>query len=171
MSASSVDAYDVAIILGARIEPDGSPSPAMARRVAHGVELLRQGRARALLMTGGPTTASTPEARAMHALALALGADPDRVHLEERARNTIENALLSVPLVRRHGWRRLLVVTDSFHCLRSYYIFRRLGLPAVIAGVRPLAPTAEWWLAHLREAAALPWTVLRVERRLWRLRR
>jgi len=37
--------------------------------------------------------------------------------------------------------------------------------------VRPLAPTAEWWLAHLREAAALPWTVLRVERRLWRLRR
>lgn len=168
MSACPVDAYDVAIVLGARVEPDGGPSPAMARRVAHGVRLLAEGRVGALLMTGGATTSDLPEARVMRALALSLGADPARVHVEEAARNTIENALLSAPLLARHGWRRVVVVTCAFHRPRSWYIFRRLGIPAAIAGVRPAAPSAEWWLAHLREAAALPWTVLRVERRLRR---
>jgi uncharacterized SAM-binding protein YcdF (DUF218 family) len=100
--------------------------------------------------------------------ALAAGVPGHLIHLEERARNTIENALFSAPLVARMGWRRLLVVTDSFHTLRTTYIFRRLGLRVVVAGVRPRRPSGQWWLAHAREAAALPWTVLRVEARLLR---
>ena len=104
----------------------------------------------------------------MRALALADGVDPDRVHVEDRARNTIENALFSAPLVRAQGWRRLVVVTDAFHVPRARYVFRRLGLPADWASVRPARPSARWWLAHAREVAALPWTVWRVEAALLR---
>lgn len=164
MSRPNVDAFDVAIVLGAKLRPDGSPSPAMVRRVGHGVQVLREGRAGALLMTGGETGAGITEARAMAGLAQAAGAPAARIHLEEQAHNTIENALFSVPLIRRHGWRRLLVVTDSYHCPRAAYIFRRVGLEVAVAGVRPEQPSAQWWLAHLREAAALPVT-------MWRMRR
>lgn len=170
MSRPKVDAFDVAIILGARLRADGSPSPAMVRRVGHGVHRLREGRAGALLMTGGETGAGITEARAMAGLAEAAGVPAALIHLEERARNTIENALFSAPLIRRHGWHRLLVVTDSYHCPRAAYIFRRVGLEVAVAGVRPAQPSAQWWLAHLREAAALPWTMLRVEARLLRAR-
>lgn len=163
MTPPAVDAYDVAIILGARLRPDGGPSPALARRVGHGVELVRAGRAGALLMTGGATSAAVPEARIMRRLALDAGVADALVHTEERARNTIENALFTAPLVRQHGWRRLVVVTDSFHLPRTRYIFARLGLAVAVAGVRPARPSAQWWLAHAREAAALPWTMLRVE--------
>lgn len=169
MSPSSVDAYDVAIILGAALRDDGSPSPAMARRVARGVELLRRGRAAALLMTGGATTTAVPEARMMRDLALAEGVDAARVVVEGRALNTIQNALFCRPLLRRHRWRRVVVVTDSFHVPRAAYIFRRFGLRVRVEGVRPARPSAQWWLAHLREAAALPWTIIRVE--AFRLRR
>lgn len=162
MSHSAVDAYDVAIVLGARLRPDGSPSPALVRRVCHGVELMLAGRAGALLMTGG---GRLPEAHVMRALALASGVPAELVHVEERASNTIENALFSAPLIHAAGWRRLLVVTDSFHRPRAAYIFRRFGLPVTVAGVRPEHPSGQWWLAHLREAAALPWTMLRVEAR------
>ncbi len=168
MPKHPVDPYHVAIVLGARIEPDGTPSPAMVRRVALGVELLHQGRVRALLMTGGATTSARPEAWAMRDLALAAGAPAQAVHVEDKALNTIQNALMSAPLVRSMGWNRLLVVTDTFHTLRASYIFRRFGLAVDLAGARPQAPTADWWLAHLREVAALPWTVLRVERALHR---
>ena len=65
--------------------------------------------------------------------------------------------------------RRVLVVTDAFHVPRSRYIFARLGLEVTVAGVYPAHLSAQWWLAHLREAAALPWTMLRVE--AFRLRR
>lgn len=163
MSPFPVDTYDVAIILGARLRPDGSPSPALARRVRHGVALARAGQAGALLMTGGATGGLAPEAQVMRDLALASGLPAERVHVEERARNTIENALFSAPLIRQAGWRRLLVVTDSFHRPRAAYIFRRFGLEVAVAGVRPEQPSGQWWLAHLREAAALPWTMLRVE--------
>lgn len=163
MPGRSVETYDAAIVLGAKIEADGRPSPAMARRVAHALTLLQNGRVGALLMTGGATTMVTPEAIVMRRLAVELGAPPERVHVEDRARNTIENALLSAPLVRRHGWRRLVVVTDSFHLPRAWYIFRRFGLKVDMAGARPEQATRDWWLAHLREAAAIPWTILRVE--------
>ncbi|MGE5516318.1 MAG: YdcF family protein [Bacteroidota bacterium] len=173
MSRAVVDAYDVAIILGARLRDDGTPSPALARRVGHGVGLVRDGQARALLMTGGTTSGTTSgaiaEAWVMRDLALAAGVPENLVQVEDRARNTIQNALFSAPLIQAAGWRRVLVVTDSFHRLRTRYIFRRFGLAVAVAGVRPDRPSAQWWLAHLREAAALPWTMLRVEARRLRV--
>lgn len=168
MRTVPVESYDVAIVLGAKIEADGTPSPAMARRVSHAVELLRSGRVGALLMTGGATTSPTPEAWIMRQLALDAGTPPEYVHVEDRALNTIENALYSAPLVHAHGWNRLVVVTDSFHLPRARYIFRRFGLRVAVAGARPERPTRDWWLAHLREAVAIPWTILRVERALLR---
>ncbi len=168
MSAPPVEpVFDAAIVLGAMVRPDGSPSPALARRVLHAVGLAHAGRVGHLLMTGGPVSHPLPEAWAMRDLAVAAGMPSERVSIEDRARNTIDNALLSAAIVRARGWRRLAVVTDAYHLPRATYIFRRCGLevagiPAFPAG----RPGREWWLAWLREAGALPWTVLRVERRL-----
>ncbi len=170
ISASPVESFDAAIVLGAMVLPDGSPSAALERRVLHAVGLAQAGRARHLLMTGGPVSHPRPEAWAMRDLAVAAGLAPDRVAVEDRARNTIDNARLSAVIVAERGWRSLAVVTDSYHLPRALYVFRRFGLtvsglPATPAG----RPAAEWWLAWLREAAALPWTMLRVEgRRLGR---
>lgn len=159
----AVDSYDVAIVLGARLADDGTASPALVRRVVHGVELLHAGVVGALVMSGGPTSPAGIEAETMRAMAVAAGVETARVMVEGRALNTIQNALFCRPLLRRHGWRRVLVVTDAFHVPRTRYIFARLGLAVTVTGVRPSRPSAQWWLAHLREAAAVPWTVLRVE--------
>ena len=158
--------FDAAIVLGAMVRPDGSPSRALERRVRHAVALALAGRVHHLLMTGGPVRHPLPEAWAMRELAVAAGLAPERVVVEDRARNTIDNARLSAVIVAERGWRRLAVVTDAYHLPRALYVFRRFGvtaagLPAFPAGL----PASEWWLSCLREAGALPWTVLRVERR------
>lgn len=169
MPLPSVDSpqapFDAAIVLGAMVRPDGSPSPALARRVAHGVGLARAGRVGHLVMSGGPVAHAVPEAHVMRDLALAAGIEAGRVVVEDRSRNTIGNALHCRPLAAERGWRRLLVVTDACHMARSLYIFHRLGLkvrpaPAWPGGV----PGAEWYAAWLREVLALPWTMIRVER-------
>ncbi|WP_043744201.1 YdcF family protein [Paramagnetospirillum magneticum] len=169
MSAAPVDSpvapFDAAIVLGAMVRPDGSPSPALVRRVEHGVRLAAGGHVRHLLMSGGPVRHATPEAHVMRDLAVASGIPPGRVHVETSSVNTIGNALMSRPLVEAKGWKRLLVVTDACHMPRTLYVFRRLG-PAVVpsaAWPRTL-PAREWYWAWLREAAALPWTIIRVER-------
>jgi uncharacterized SAM-binding protein YcdF (DUF218 family) len=163
MNSTGPVEFDVAVVLGAQVLPDGSPSPALARRVAHAVGLVRAGRVGHLLMSGGPVGHPVPEARMMRDLALRAGLPPDRVHVEEESRNTIGNARLSAPIVSAHGWKRILVVSDAYHMPRALYIFRRLGLPAAGSGARPERPRAEWWAAHLREAFALLKTVYYLE--------
>lgn len=157
--------FDAAIVLGAMVRPDGSPSPALARRVAHGIALVRAGRAEHLVMSGGPVAHAVPEAHVMRDLALAAGIEAGRVLVEAQSRNTIGNALHCRLLAEERGWRRLLVVTDACHMARSLYIFHRLGLKVRPAPAWPQGrPAGEWYLAWLREALALPWTVIRVER-------
>ena len=169
MPPPAVDSFDAAIVLGAMIRPDGSPSPALVRRVGHALTLARTGRVGHLLMSGGPVRHPVPEAHVMRDMALAAGILPDRVVVEDGSRNTIGNALLSRPLVEEREWRRLLIVTDACHMARALYIFRRLGLKVCPAAVWPHEPPGrEWYTAWLREAAALPWSIIRVERRLWR---
>ncbi len=157
--------FDVAIVLGASARADGTPSPAMARRVAHAVALAHAGRVAHLLMSGGPVRHPLPEAWIMRDLAHAAGMDPGRVHVEDRSLNTIQNARLSAPILAARGWTRAVVVTDAYHAARVAYVFRRLGVDARISTASPPdRRRKEWWLAYLREASAFPWTVLRVER-------
>lgn len=168
MSAGPVDGFDAAFVLGAMVRPDGSPSPAMARRVAHGVRLAAEGRVEHLVMSGAAVGYPVPEARIMADLAMAAGLGPERVILEEQAPNTIGNARYCKALAEQRGWRRMLLVTDAFHMPRALYAFRRLGLRVRPAPAWPRSrPSWAWCMAWLRELVALPWTVIRVERRLW----
>lgn len=155
--------YDVAIVLGAKVLPDGSPSPALARRVAHAVALARAGTVGTLLMSGGPVRHAVPEAQVMRDLALGAGLPPEMVHIEERSFSTITNARFTAPMVAAQGWRRVLVVTDSYHLPRALYIFRRHGLTVTGSGARPERPSGEWALAHIREVFAMIKTVYRIE--------
>ncbi|MDA8231934.1 MAG: YdcF family protein [Magnetospirillum sp.] len=165
MSAFPVErAFDAAIVLGAKVGADGSPSQALERRVSHAVALVRAGRVAHLLMSGGAVGHPLPEAQVMRELAVTRGMAPERISVEDRSRNTIENARLSAAIAAARGWRHLALVTDAYHLPRALYIFHRLGVPVAGFGARPPGGGGRgWWTASLREAVALPWTVLRVE--------
>jgi len=164
--AASPESFDAAIVLGSPPLPDGTPSAAQRRRVHTAVALARGGRVGYLLMTGGPVAHPIPEAVTMAALAIKSGLAADRVVIEDRATNTIDNARLSAQIVAARGWRRLALVTDAYHLPRALYVFRRAGLRVVgVPARREGTPRPDWALAWLREAVALPWTVLRVEAR------
>jgi uncharacterized SAM-binding protein YcdF (DUF218 family) len=149
-------AADVIIVLGAALRPDGSPSPALERRVVRGVRAFREGLAGHLLLSGGAVRHPTPEAEAMARLALALGVPPESLVLEDRSRNTFENALHCGREMAERGWRQAAVVTDSFHMARALFVFRKLGIPAIGCPVHEcLGETRwRWYVAHLREMAA-----------------
>jgi uncharacterized SAM-binding protein YcdF (DUF218 family) len=53
--------------------------------------------------------------------------------LEPRSNNTLENASMSAALLRRHGVKRILLVTDAMHMARARAMFARTGLEVVIA--------------------------------------
>src|SRR5688572_5715719 len=94
----------VALILGAEVYADGRPSPALANRLDVGIELLRLGRVRALLMSGGN---GTFEVGAMRAYAIARGVTSDAILLDAGGARTLASCLQARD---SFGLRRLIVV-------------------------------------------------------------
>jgi len=122
--ASSAPNAPVALILGAEVYADGRPSPALANRLDVGIELLRLGRVRALLMSGGN---GTFEVGAMRTYAIARGVTSDAILLDAAGERTLASCLQARD---SFGFRRLIVVSQELHMSRAVYTCRRLGIDA-----------------------------------------
>lgn len=127
--------YDAVVLLGGVIEPwetEDSGTYAYgenAERLLVTAELLRSGRAPLAILSGGRTDPRDRviEARALRDQLVSLGIDPARLVVEERSRNTRENAVETLRLAERRGLGKLLVVTSAFHVERARACFRAAG--------------------------------------------
>ncbi len=76
-----------------------------------------------------------------------IGVPPHQIMLEDRSRDTFENARYSWALCRQKGFRRPLVVTHAAHMPRAMFCFHRLNVPAtpVPCGFRTWEGKAYHW--------------------------
>ena len=124
------------MVLGARVRAGGVPSGALAARVERAVELFREGRAKTILFSGGVGAHPPSEAEVACALAVSLGVPRALCLLEARdPEHRGERAALP-PILRAHGFTRVWLVTDPFHCFRARQHFWRLGIGAVPVATR-----------------------------------
>lgn len=154
--------FDAVVVLGAAVTGPGVAGPALLRRARHGAVAVRDGRAPLLVLSGGAGRHPPPEAHLMRDVALAAGVPPERIAVEDRSRNTVENALFCLRLLPELRGGRLLVVSDSWHLPRALWVFRRLGVEA--SGEAPGEAPRGVAKAVLREALAVPFTVWRTAR-------
>ena len=147
---------DAVVVLGAEVFPSGAPSPAVRRRVAHGVRALRRTGAEWLVVAGGVGRSGFCEASVMAALAVESGVPPELVVEERHSHNTLEQAVAVAALARQRAWTSVRVVSDRFHVPRAVFLFRRVGVPAVGDPVkgRGEGSRRRWVAAWLREVAA-----------------
>ena len=122
-----------------------------AERIVAAFELARAGRARKVLISGGPTFPRPGQPREAEQLRDALvrwGLEPDRVVVEGESRNTRESALASARVVEAHGWRSLVLVTSAYHLPRALGCFRKAGLSpdAFPVDHRAGSPPSRGWL-------------------------
>lgn len=80
-----------------------------------------------LLISGGMGRRWT-EADLMGALAQRLGIAPERIELERRSRNTLQNAREVARMLRGARPRPLYLVTSAYHMPRAWMSFRHSGL-------------------------------------------
>jgi len=155
--------YDVIVVLGAAVWPDGQPSPALQRRILHAVDLLQRGYAAYLLVTGGMGKYPPAEAAVMQCLAVAHGILPQYILCEDQATSTFASALRCCDILRQRGWSRVLVVTDRYHLPRALFAFWTCGLCAAgsAAPGKVARRLRRRWYYYLREGLALPWYLVR----------
>ncbi len=147
--------YDAVIVLGGGLDPGASERTgrpeynAAPERILRGFELLREGRARQLLISGGsldPRPEAVIEADVLSRQLQAWGIEPGRIVPEGRSRNTRENAVESEKLVRAHGWKTLLLVTSAAHMPRARGCYEAVGLRVDTLPVDVRASAVPWRL-------------------------
>lgn len=87
-----------------------------------------------VVFTGGAGEligSGVPEADAIKARIADYGLDPARIVIENRSRNTYENALFTKELVEPKPGESWLLVTSAFHMPRSMGVFRKAGFPVI----------------------------------------
>ena len=101
-----------------------------------------------LLVTGGRTFPGTPAEGAAMALSFKDDFGIGVRFVEDRSRNTAENAALSAELLNQAGISRIVLVTHAIHMTRAVHSFEVQGLavvpaPTVFTGIAP-AGAASW---------------------------
>jgi uncharacterized SAM-binding protein YcdF (DUF218 family) len=99
-------------------------------RVVAMADLARRFPEARVIFTGGAgvySNAPKPEGEVLREQLGALGLAADRVIIESRSVNTLENAVLSKPLVQPKPGETWLLVTSAWHMPRSVGIFRKAG--------------------------------------------
>ncbi len=115
---------DVAIVFGARVYADGSPSTALYDRVRTACDLQRRGLVKKLIFSGGPGDGAFHETDVMRTLAIQAGVPEEDIFLDREGLNTratLENA-------RAFGAERMLAVSHFYHLPRIKLESQRLGL-------------------------------------------
>ena len=74
-------------------------------------------------LTGGTST----EALQARNFMAAMGVAPDRVTIEDKSRNTDENARFTAAIVHPQPSQRWLIVTSAFHMPRAMGVFEKAG--------------------------------------------
>jgi uncharacterized SAM-binding protein YcdF (DUF218 family) len=149
--------YDAVVVLGGMVDGAASRASgdteldAAADRIIRAYELLRAGRARNVLVSGGvvdPEPGDRPEADRLAAKLVQWGISPGVVQVEASSRNTRENAIESSRIAAARGWRTLLVVTSAAHAPRALGCFRAVGLEPDVLPVdfRAGAARSRGWL-------------------------
>ena len=95
--------------------------PELARRYPNTRILFSGGNS--ALMNGG-----SAEAEFAARLLESLGVERSRITLEDRSRNTVENAVFSKALIQPKSGDRWLLVTSAYHMPRAIGVFRKGGL-------------------------------------------
>jgi vancomycin permeability regulator SanA len=148
----------VAIVFGAGLRPDGTPTPLLRDRVDLAADLYAAGRVRILLLTGDHGTTGHDEVGAMAAYAESRGVPRSRIVLDHAGFDTYASCYRARSVF---GVRRAIVVTTRFHLARAVYTCRRLGVSAYGAGTpdwsRYRSDAPRWQVRELVAAARAVW--------------
>jgi uncharacterized SAM-binding protein YcdF (DUF218 family) len=129
--------YDAVILLGGVVDEEataysGEPSyNDNVERVVVTQKLLRDGKARVVIISGAPLDPKVPQNGEAVVLGRQLedwGIAKERIVIEDRARNTRENAVYTKEIVQARGYERVLVLTSAFHMVRAAECFAAVGM-------------------------------------------
>ena len=112
----------VAVILGNRLNDDGSMSDILKKRLAATLRLNELFAPSKIIVSGGVANpkAGISEAEVMRDYLISQGVDSDKIVVEDKSMTTKQNAEFSVPIAAKLGATEILLCTSTEHMGRKF---------------------------------------------------
>lgn len=142
---AEVPTSSVALVFGAGLKRNGTPSDALGDRVQTAVELYQAGKVRKLLMTGDNGSTDYDEVTAMKRYAVARGVSADDVVLDYAGFRTYDSCYRAKAIF---GVNEVVAVSQAFHLPRIIYLCQSRGIvtSGMIADKRDYRGETRWGL-------------------------
>lgn len=115
----------VALVLGAGLNPDGSPSTMLRDRVAVGADLFNEGRVDKVLVSGDHGTVGHDEVNAMRESLIVRGVPDGKIFTDHAGFDTWDSMVRAKKVFKVDS---AIIVTQGFHLPRAMWLGKRAGL-------------------------------------------
>lgn len=119
------------MVLGASVNPDGTPSPMLKDRLETGIELYNRGVAPKLLLTGDNGQIEYNEVEAMKNYAVNAGVPEEDIFLDHAGFSTYDSVYRASYVF---GVESMVAVTQEYHLYRTLHGCKKMGIEAVGIG-------------------------------------
>jgi uncharacterized SAM-binding protein YcdF (DUF218 family) len=149
---------DAAIVLGAAVNLDNTPTAPLLNRTNEAVKLYQQGTVDWIMTTGGQGLGALPESESARAVAVSAGVPLDKILYETDSHDTFQNIQDLIPTAQANNINSVIVVSDRFHLARAVLVARYFGFYPVGWDYPDTSSytTQELITNYAREAAAIP---------------
>ncbi len=127
-SQEEAPARRVAIVFGAQVRRDGTPSAVLRDRVQTAVALYHSGKVEKLLMSGDNRFEDYNEPESMRQYALTIGMPDSDIVLDYAGRRTYDTCYRAKEIF---GVDSAILVTQGFHLPRSLFLCKAFGIDVV----------------------------------------
>lgn len=150
--AETVPPAPVALVLGALVDPDGTPSPFLAARLALAQRLYATGKVKAVLVSGDHSHWEYDEPDSMRDWLVKHGVPARKVVVDYAGFDTYDSCARARQIF---GVHQAIVITQTYHLARAVALCRHLGIDATGVGDDSVRfARFDWWRATIREHGA-----------------
>jgi vancomycin permeability regulator SanA len=155
---SDVPAAPAALVLGAKVNPDGTPSAFLTARLDLAKRLYDARLVETIIVSGDRLAPEFDEPVAMRNYLIRAGLPTEKVIVDSGGFDTYESCLRAQRIL---NLSQLIVVTQSYHLVRAVATCRALGIDAMGVGDDSVRQhTIAWWRGAIRDQLACLKTIV-----------
>lgn len=116
------------VILGYALAENGVMRAPLIERLNQGLKLANKNLNSKIIVTGGVPKGGVTEAYLMKKWLVSKGIKEERIFIEDKAKDTVGNALYSVKIMKNLGIENLTVISSASHMRRALTVFKEMSV-------------------------------------------
>jgi len=122
---------DAIVVLGNKVNSDGTPSARLKARLDKALELYRQGLSENIVVSGGTGIEGFSEAKVMATYLASNGVSDNLIIQDSLGVTTGMTAINCKRIFKQQKWQSVIVVSQFYHLSRTKLAFRQAGFDEI----------------------------------------